>query len=150
MLVHVVAARALVATTMTVTFSSVTLDGAPQLVAWSTNVWRVDANGETGGWNLTVAFTEFVAGSRTIAVSNITTRLLDSDIVVVSGDTNGPVSTQTAFVPLSSTPLKIAAAATEDRNGVYDPTPGFELTIPAETYAGAYSATLTIDVAVGP
>ena len=136
MLAHVVQARALVVTTAAVTFSSVTLDGTSQLVSGSTSAWRVDANGETGGWNLTVASTEFVTGSRTIAVSNVASRLLDADIVVVSGDTNGPVSTQTAFVSLGGTPLKIASAATGDGNGVYDLTPGLELTNPGRNVHG--------------
>ena len=143
-------AQALTVTTAAVTFPAVTLDGTTQTVSGSTSAWRVDATGETGGWNLTVASTDFTAASRTIAVSNFTTRLLNSDIVVVSGDPTGPASTQTTFASLSGTPLKIASAAVGDGNGVYDLTPGFDLTVPAEAYTGAYSATLTVDVAVGP
>ena len=148
--VQVLRAQALTVTTAAVTFPAMTVDGTSQTVSGSTSAWRVDANGETGGWNLTVASTDFTAGSRTIAVSNFTTRLLNSDIVVVSGDPTGPASTQTTFTSLSGAPLKIASAGVGDGNGVYDLTPGFELTVPAETYTGAYSATLTVDTAVGP
>ena len=147
---HVLQAQALTVTTAAVTFSAVTLDGTPQTVSGSTSAWRVDATGETGGWNLTVASTDFTAASRTIAVANFTIRLLNSDIVVVSGDPTGPSSTQATFTSLSGAPLKIASAAVGDGNGVYDLTPGFELAVPAETYTGNYSATLTVDVAVGP
>ena len=147
---QVLQAQALTVTTAAVTFPAVTLDGTAQTVSGSTSAWRVDATGETGGWNLTVASTDFTAASRTIAVSNFTIRLLNSDIVVVSGDPTGPASAQTTFTSLSGTPLKIASAAAGDGDGVYDLTPGFELTVPAETYTGAYSATVTVDVAVGP
>jgi hypothetical protein len=147
---HVFQAQALTVTTAAVTFPAVTLDGTSQTVAGSTSAWRVDATGETGGWNLTVASTDFTAASRTIAVANFSIRLLNSDIMVVSGDPTGPSSTQTTFTSLSATPLKIASAGVGDGNGVYDLTPGFELAVPAETYTGAYSATLTVDVAVGP
>ena len=150
MFASVIHAEALTVTTAAVTFPTVTLDGTTQTVSGSTGAWRVDATGETGGWNLTVASTDFTAASKTIAVSNFTIRLLNSNIVVVSGDPTGPSSTQTTFASLSGTPLKIASAAVGDENGVYDLTPGFELTVPAETYTGAYSATLTIEVAVGP
>ena len=147
---QVLQAQALTVTTAAVTFPAVTLDGTAQTVSGSTSAWRVDASGETGGWNLTVASTDFTAASKTIAVSNFTTRLLNSDIVVVSGDPTGPASTQTTFTSLSGTPLKIASAAVGDGDGVYDLTPGFELIVPAETYTGNYSATLTVDVVVGP
>ena len=147
---QVLQAQALTVTTAAVTFPAVTLDGTPQTVSGSTSAWRVDATGETGGWNLTVVSTDFTAATRTIAVSNFTIRLLNSDIVVVPGDLTGPTSTQTTFTSLSGAPLKIASAAVGDGDGVYDLTPGFELTVPAETYAGDYSATLTVDVAVGP
>ena len=76
--------------------------------------------------------------------------LLDANIVWVSGDINGPASTQTAFAALSGTALKIASAAVGDGNGVYDMTPDFRLTVPAETYTGSYSATVTVDISVGP
>ena len=93
--------------------------------------------------------TDFTAASRTITVSKFATRRLNPDIVVVSGDPTEPASTQTTFTSLSGAPLKIASAAAGDGNGVYDLTTSFERAVPAETYTGAYSATLTVDVAVG-
>ena len=144
-------AAALVITTAPITFPNVTLNGASQTVDGSTSAWRADAVGETGGWNVTVASTDFSNASlKTIAVSNFEIRLLDANIVWVSGDINGPVSTQTTFASLSGTALKIASAAVGDGNGVYDMTPDFRLTVPAETYTGSYSATVTVDISIGP
>ena len=111
----------------------------------------LDAAGESGGWKVTVASTDFSsAESKTIAVSDLEIRLLDANIVRVSGDINGPVSTQTTFAALSGTALKIASAAVGDGDGVYDVTPAFRLTVPAETYAGSYTATVTIAISAGP
>ena len=144
-------AAALSITTAAITFPEVTLDGSDQTVDGSTSAWRADAAGESGGWNVTVSSTDFTNGeSQTIAVSNFRIRLLDANIVRVSGDVNGPVSTQTTFTALSGTPLKIASAAVGDGNGVYDLTPDFRLSVPAESYAGSYTATVTVDITSGP
>ena len=142
---------ALSITTAAITFPGVTLGGSDQTVDGSTSAWRADATGESGGWNVTVSSTDFGNGdSQTIAVSNFDIRLLDANIVRVSGDSNGPVSTQTTFAALSGTPLKIASAAVGDGDGVYDLTPDFRLTVPAESYAGSYTATVTVDITSGP
>ena len=147
----VLEAAALTITTSPVTFPEVTLDGTDQTVNGSTSAWRADATGETGGWNVTVASTDFDNGAdKTIAVANFELRLLDANIVVVSGDTNKPVSTQTGFASLSGTALKIASAAVGDGDGVYDLTPDFRLTAPAETFTGSYTATVTVAISAGP
>ena len=144
-------AAALTITTAAITFPDVILDGSTQTVTGSTSPWRADGTGETGGWNITVASTDFSNGAgKTIAVSNFQVRLLDSNIVVVSGDTSGPASTQTTFATLSGTALKIASAAVGEGDGIYDLTPDFRLTVPAETYTGNYTATVTIVISAGP
>jgi hypothetical protein len=149
--VLVAEAAALTITTTAITFPNVTLNGAPQSVDGSTSAWRADATGETGGWKVTVASTDFSNGSgKTIAVSKFEIRLLDANIAWVSGDTNKPTSTQTGFAALGGTGLKIASAAVNYSNGVYDITPGFRLTVPAETYIGSYTATVTADISAGP
>ena len=144
-------AVALTITTALISFPTVTLDGTDQTVTGSTIAWRADATGETGGWNVTIASTDFDNGAgKTVAVAGFKVRLLDANIAVVSGDTEGPVSTQTTFAPMSGTALKIASAAVGAGDGVYDLTPDFRLTVPAETYTGDYSATVTITISVGP
>jgi hypothetical protein len=148
----VMEAAALTINSAAISFPGVTLDGDPHTVDGSTSAWRADAVGETGGWNVTVSSTDFDNGSgKTIAVSNFQIRLLDANIAWVSGDDiNMPVSTQTTFTALSGTGLKIASAAVDDGNGVYDLTPDFRLTVPADTFAGDYTATATVDISAGP
>ena len=144
-------AAALTITTAVISFPGVTLNGASQTVDGSTSAWRADAVGETGGWKVTVSSTDFDNGSgKTIAVSNFQIRLLDANIVWVSGDISEPISTQTTFTALSGTALKIASAAVGEGNGVYDMTPDFRLTVPAETYVDDYAATVTVDISAGP
>ncbi|MGD8758997.1 MAG: hypothetical protein PVJ07_01950 [Anaerolineales bacterium] len=147
----VVQAAALTITSAPISFPGVTLDGTDQTVNGSTSAWRADATGEAGGWHVTVASSDFDNGSgKTIAVGNMEIRLLDVNIVRVSGDVNLPVSTQTTFASLSASALKIATAAVGEGDGVYDMTPDFRLTVPAETYVGSYTATVTVDISVGP
>lgn len=237
-------AAALTITTAPITFPGATLDGTNQLVNGSTSAWRADATGEAGGWNVTVASTNFgidevqqvynnasggtftltfsgqstaaidynasaaivesalealtnitdvsVTGAgtggdpwvvtfvdpgkqnvaemtaddtnltggtstistttegKTIAVSNFEIRLLDANIEWVSGDINGPVSTQTTFASLSGAALKIASAAVGEGDGVYDLSPDFRLAVPAETFTGTYTATVTVAISAGP
>lgn len=147
----VLEAAALSISSAPVTFPSTTLTGSTQIVSGTTSAWRATATGESGGWNVTVSSTDFTsAGSDTIAVSNLQIRLLDSNISLVSGSPSLPTSTQSTFASLSGTPLKIAAAAAGDGDGVYDLTPDFQLTVPAQTFAGSYTATVTIAINAGP
>ena len=123
-----------------VTFVDPGRQNVAQMTADDTNL--------TGGTSTITTTVE--GGTKTIAVSNFQIRLLDASIVLVSGDTNKPVSTQTAFVSLSGTALKIASAVVGEGDGVYDLTPDFRLTVPAETYIGSYEATVTITISAGP
>lgn len=141
---------ALSITTAAITFPGVTLGGSDQTVDGSTSAWRADSS-QRNGYHVTVSSTDFSnAESKTIAVSNFDIRLLDANIVWISGDAEGPVSTQTTFTALSGTPLKIASAVASIGRGVYDLTPDFRLTVPAESYAGSYTATVTVDITSGP
>ena len=142
---------ALSITSATITFPGVTLNGADQTVSGSTAAWRADANGESSGWNITVASTEFDNGAgKSIAVSNFEIRLLDSNITLISGSSMLPTSSQNNYTVLSASALKIISAASGDGNGVYDLSPDIRLTVPAETFTGSYSATLTISISIGP
>ena len=144
-------AGALSISTAAITFTGVTLSGLDQTVSGSTSAWRADGQTEAGGWNVTVSSTDFSdGGSESISVSNFDIRLLDSNIVRVSGSTNLPTSAQTSYAALSGTPLKMASAAAGDGDGVYDMTPEFQLTVPGETAAGNFTATATVSIAVGP
>ena len=87
-----------------------------------------------------------------IDVSFFEIRLLDSSISAVSGPPNPkPSATQTTFAALSSTDIKIVSAVGGPASSrAWDLIPDFRLTIAPETYAGAYTATVTVTIANGP
>jgi hypothetical protein len=137
-----------------VTTSGAGLPGAPVVVTFvgllgKQNVAQmtITPTGLTGGTAAVITTTQ----GRTIAVANFQVRLLGDNITWVSGDAiNLPASTQTDFASLSGTPIKIASAAVGEGNGVYNMTPDFRLTVPAETYIGSYTATVAVTISAGP
>lgn len=145
-------ASALTINTVPVSFPGITLNGTDQTVATSGSTWRADGDGTPEPWHINVSSTDFDNGAgKTIAVSNFEIRLLDGNILVVTGPPSPkPVSTQTSFASLSGTDLKIATANAAEGQESYDVTPDFRLTVPASTYTGNYSATVTIAMVVGP
>jgi len=137
-------------TSQGITFPSTQLTGALQTVSGSTTAWRVESTYPAGtGWHITISAQDFVSGIRTIAVSNFDARQLDANIVVISGS-GPPSSTMTSFAPLSTSPQTMLSASGANGVGTYDFTPDFRLKIPAATYSGSYSATVTATFIVGP
>ncbi len=138
--------------TSSITFANRNLDGGDGSVAGATGAWVSTNDTESGGWNLTVSSTDFENDSdpsRKISVGGFSIKLDDANVVTISGNTK-PSSTATAWIALSGTPLKIASAAVGQGIGQYDITPDFTLNVPAETFAGSYTGTVTIDMVTGP
>lgn len=140
-----------------VTLSSVTLDGTDQTAtsASGSNSWAAeDATGTGAGWNLTIEAVDFVDGTKTIDIDAadqaFQIQLLDTNIGVVAGNTK-PVSSVTSLTSiLTGTPLKFVSAATDTGMGSYTLAPNFSLLIPAETYVGTYTSTITVTIVSGP
>ena len=143
-----------------VSLSGVTLGGSDttSTSASGSNSWSaVDATGSGAGWNVTIDATDFTDGSsHTLDISDTSQefkiQLLDNDITVTSGNTK-PVSQVTSLTAIPESPaaaLKFVSAATDTGMGTYAISPSFELEIPAETYAGSYSSTVTITAVSGP
>ena len=79
-------------------------------------------------------------------------QLLDANITLTSGNTK-PTSQATSLTAIPENPaagLKFISAATDTGMGTYSVSPNFELEIPAQTYAGTYTSTVTITAATGP
>jgi hypothetical protein len=142
----------LVSTPADVTLSGVTLDGTDQTATSTSDSWQiVDARGTGAGYCLTIDSIDFSDGSHTIDISQadqeFLIQILDVDTVCNAGDaTNMPasqVSTQTA-ITTDPTTLNILSAGTDEGMGDYNYDPDFELEVRAETYAGSYTATITI------
>lgn len=145
-------------TTAPIALSDVALTGTDTTAssAATANTWTaVDPTGSGDGWNLTIESSDFTAGEHSIDISegdqNFTIQLLQDDVDVVNGNTD-PVSQATApmLIPDSGAPSKFLIAAVTTGMGTYTLTPSFVLEVPAETYAGAYSATVTVSINAGP
>ena len=147
-----VKASAITISTVTITFPLTALNGTDVTATTSGSTWQADGEGLLAPWHINVTSTDFTnADSKAIAVSNFEIRLLDSSIVVVTRPPSPkPTSTQTSFTSLSGTDLRIATATAIGGDNIYDLTPDFRLTVPAATYSGNYSATVTITILAGP
>lgn len=140
---------ALTNTAQNIAFPAVALSGADQTVLAAAAVWQAkDARGTGDGWNVTLGSTSF-SGAGTIPVANFKVKQDQVDIVTVSGNT-APNSLVTTFQSLGATPLKVLQATGGAGMGTYDYTPDFQLTVPASTAAGAYTANVTVSINSGP
>jgi hypothetical protein len=136
--------------TSVIQFNGVILNGQDQVTFGSTDAWRVDASDADQGWNVMVSATDFTnENSQLLSASNLEICLPDENIVIISG-AGGPISTQPFFASLGGDPVKIVSADDHQGTGVYDLTPEFKLLVPAQTFKGAYTSTITVSVVSGP
>ncbi len=147
-------------TAATVSLSGVTLDGTDQTStsAYTANTWTVtDARGTGAGWNVVIDSTDFDdGGSNSIDISvagNEFKIQLTADHITVTAGSAAPTSSVTSLtaIPTNPSTMKILSAAADGTGmGKYSLQPNFELGVAAETYAGSYTATLTLSATTGP
>ena len=121
-----------------------------QTVNGSTTTWDVgDNTGSGAGYRLTIAATDFSDGAgHTILVSNLAAQLLDTDIVLQTGNTK-PVSALAAYTALSTTAQNLLTANINTGMGTYTALSSFRMIIPASAYAGSYVSTVTVTIIAG-
>ena len=153
-----IGAGSLSETANNVALSGVTLDGTDQTStsAFGDNSWSItDARGSGAGWNVTIASTDFDdGGSNTIDISAADSLFkiqLTADHITVTAGSAAPTSSVTSLTSIADSTLKILSAADDGTGmGSYAYQPNFELGVPAETYIGSYTATLTLSATTGP
>jgi len=141
-----------------VTLSGVTLDGTDKTATSdsSSNTWTAqDSRGSGAGWNLTVVATDFSdGGTHSIDISTVGSKfqiqLTDANITLDAGNTKPASAVNTLTDIPEVTPLKIVSAASDTGMGSYTLHPNFSFEIPASTYAGTYTSTITIAAVTGP
>jgi WxL domain surface cell wall-binding len=134
-----------------ISITDVTLTGVAQNnIAGTTTPWTAkDPTGTGAGWNLTIAATDFTnAESKTIAVTGFEVTLLDSAILLVDGNTK-PTSSRTTASALGAA-QKLVSADVDTGMGTYTLQPTFTLDVPAATYAGEYTSTVTLQMVSAP
>jgi len=139
-----------ITSTGSITFPSATLTGDDiPVVSTTAPVFTMeDSTGSGAGYNVTFISSDFAAaGGKAIPAVNFT---------FTSGGTIGgsPVSKRPSQVPQNNAPLnsavKVLSAAVKKGAGIYTYSPyasDFDLTVPASTMTGSYTATLTATIA---
>jgi hypothetical protein len=126
-----------------VSLSNVSLDGTDQNTTGSLGTFRVvDPRGTGTGWYLTMASTDFEENtdpSKTIPSDSGGFAITNANLTTVSG--NGGVTAGTGN--LAPAALTVMDSPGPFGRGVNEVDPDVELQVPAETYIGTYSATVT-------
>jgi len=129
-----------------------TLNGLDLVVSGDLGALTVaDATGSGQGWNLTVTGTSFTANGKALPNDALTI----TGITVVKNAGKVPANTigYPVAVPLGAsapTAVKFFSASADSGMGKFTITPAVALSVPAETYAGSYSSTITLSVVAGP
>ncbi len=135
---------------------SVTLDGTDKTASYTLPMTATDARGTGAGWNLTITSTQFStgAGGNTLATNASSIQSVSSACVSGSTCTNPTNSvTYPLTVPAGSTPptaVRFFNAAANTGMGKFTITPTVQVSVPANTYAGTYTSTVTLAIASGP
>jgi hypothetical protein len=152
-----VSAGTLSITTAATPSFSVTLDGTDQTASYSVPTTVTDATGSGAGWNLTITSTQFTTGGgspKTLATNASSLTGVTSSCAGGSTCTNPTNSvTYPVAVPAGSSPptaVKYFNAAVNTGAGQFTNTPSVSVSVPANSYAGSYSSTLTLAAVSGP
>ncbi|MBA2283929.1 MAG: WxL domain-containing protein [Ktedonobacteraceae bacterium] len=145
-------------TTATTQAPSATLAGVDQAVTYTIPITLTDLRGTGAGWNLTITSTQFTTGGGT-------PHLLDTSASHITGVTSAHVGTDGYTDPTNSityapllvpagttapTAVKFFNAALTTGLGTFTVTPTVSIALPANTFAGSYTSTVTLAVVSGP
>lgn len=109
-----------------------------------------DSTGSGAGWNVTQEISNFhstVAGSTDIPATGFT--VTPGTLASTAGAGTAGV-TPTAGPVALNTPVSVLSAAAGSGMGSYDLPTTLALSVPGNTYAGSYTATLTTTIVAGP
>jgi hypothetical protein len=135
----------------------VTYSHVAQTNTGSMTLTAEDTSGSGAGWNVTVQSSAFtysgVNGGSSISASNFSITTAAAP-VLVSGQaidpTGGPKVPPTNSTGTLEVARKTLQAEAGFGQGTYTQALGVSLTIPAQSRAGTYTATLTVTIAAGP
>lgn len=143
-------------TTAAPTFSAA-LDGTDQTPTYTLPATVNDATGSGSGWNTTVTSTQFTTGGATPQTLATTASSMTAVTSAATAGTTTTAPTNAITYPLTvpaaataPAPVKYFNAAANTGMGEFTLTPTVGVSIPANTYAGSYSSTLTLASVSGP
>jgi hypothetical protein len=136
---------------------SVTLEGTDQTPSYTMPMTVNDFTGSGSGWNVTVTSTTFSTGggSPHLLSTSASTATGVSSSCTGGGTCTNPSNSVTypLGIPAGSsapTAVKLFNAAANSGMGGFTVTPTVQVAIPANTYAGTYTSTVTVAVVSGP
>lgn len=142
-------------TTAAPTFS-VTLDGTDKTPTYDLPITIEDSTGSGAGWNTTLTSSEFTSDHATPRTLSTTASSMTGVASVCEVDTCTDPSNSVTYpltVPADTTPptaVKYFNAAEDTGMGKFAVTPSISVGIPANTYAGTYTSTITLASVSGP
>jgi hypothetical protein len=144
-----------VATSAAPTFSA-NLASGDSTPTYTLPLTAVDTTGSGAGWNLTITSTQFTTGGatpHTLATNASTITGVTS--ACASGTCTNPTNaiTYPVSVPAGAsapTAVKLFDAAASTGLGSFTVTPTVGVFVPAASFAGSYSSTLTVSIVSGP
>lgn len=116
----------------------------------------VDTTGTGAGWNLTITSTQFTTGGgtpHTLGANASTITGVPSPVCVPTCTTPTNAVTYPVSVPAAATAptaVKFFNAAANTGLGSFTVTPTVGVFVPAASFAGSYSSTLTVSIVSGP
>lgn len=136
---------------------SLTLNGTDQTVTYTLAITETDATGSGNGWNLTITSTQFSTGGGTPKTLSATASTITGvTTACVTGSTcTDPTNgiTYPVTVPAGATAptaVKFYNAAANSGMGKFTITPTVSIAIPANTFAGTYTSTISLAAVSGP
>lgn len=140
----------------TVPAPSATLNGTDQTVNYTLAITVIDATGSGSGWNLTITSTTFTTSAPVHTLATSASSLTGVTAVCFASTTcTDPTNaiTYPVAVPAGGsapTAVKFFNAAANSGMGKFTITPTINISLPANTYAGTYTSTITLAVVNGP
>jgi hypothetical protein len=132
-----------------------TLDGTDQSVNYTLPLTMNDLRGSGAGWNLTMTSTTFNDGTGHTLATSASSLAAATSACTAGGTCTNPTNSITypLTVPAAATApaaVKVFNAATNTGMGRFTVTPSINVSIPGNSFAGAYTSTLTIAAVSGP
>lgn len=133
-----------------------TLNGTNQTVTDTFLIDAKDNRGTGAGWKLQITSTQFSTGGATPkTLSTTAASITGATVVCDAGTCTNPTNgiTYPLTVPAGSTApaaVSLYNAALDTGMGDFTVTPTFQVAVPANAYAGAYSSTVTLTIATAP
>ena len=133
-------------------FTPLTMNGLDQIHSTTTTVQVSDMTGSGAGWKLEVGTTQFTAGpGQTLPAT--AARITGATATPQGGSCSAPTSNVSAYpvpLPISPAKAKVYNAEVNTGRGPVDVEFGVDLDVPADTEAGTYTSTWTIDLSAAP